>query len=218
MDAETAQDVRRNYAAMVENVDRWLGRYLDVLDERGEREDTLVVFASDHGEMLGDHGQWYKRSPYQPSVGVPLVVAGPGVESRGVVDEPASVLDLHATVLDAAGVDPGDVDSRSLWPYLAGRTDDHRDVVHSGVGNWRMAYDGRYKLVRGYDSGRTANDQAGEFDAWDEAATKYALRERDPVVFDLEADPGERENVADDHPGVVDRLTARTEVVRGDAG
>jgi len=215
MDADTAQAVRRNYAAMVENIDRWLARYLDELEARGEREDTLIVFASDHGEMLGDHGQWYKRSPYQPSVGVPLVVAGPGVRSRGVVDEPASVLDLHATFLDAAGVDPGETDSRSLLPYLTGETDGHRDVVFSGIGNWRLAFDGRYKLVRGYDTDSTANDQVGDADPWDEAETKYAIRDRGPVLFDLESDPGETENVAEDHPDVVADLTAHIETLRG---
>jgi choline-sulfatase len=82
------------------------GEFLDVLEQRGERNDTLVVFASDHSEMLGDHGFWYKQRPYQTSAGVPFVVSGPGVTDRGVVDIPATILDLHATVLDYAGLDP----------------------------------------------------------------------------------------------------------------
>ena len=216
MDAETSQEVRRNYAAMVENVDRWVGRFRERLTERGEWENTLVVFASDHGEMLGDHGQWYKRSPYHASVGVPLVVSGPGVEYRGVVDEPVSILDLHATILDFAGIDPHDVDSRSLRPYLAGETDLHRDVVYSGMGNWRMAFDGRYKLVLGYDLGRSANDQVEDADSWNEAETKYALRDRDPILFDRDEDPAETENVADAHPERVDRLSEAVRRIRGD--
>ena len=62
-DAETHQEIRRNYATMVENVDRWVGRFLQALEERGERDDTIVVYSSDHGESLGDRGNWYKRSP-----------------------------------------------------------------------------------------------------------------------------------------------------------
>lgn len=213
-DAATHQAVRRNYAAMVENLDRWVGEYLEELDARGELADTVVVFASDHGEMLGDRGQWYKRSPYRSSAGVPLVAAGPGVESRGVVDEPASVLDLHATFLDYAGVDPGPVDSRSLRPYLAGETDSHRAVAHSGLGPWRLAVDGRYKLVRGYDPGRSANEQVSAADAWDEAEVKYALRDRDPILFDLAADPDETENVAAERLEVVERLAGEIDAVR----
>ena len=217
MPSEKSQDVRRNYAAMCENYDRWLARYREHLKERGEWENTLVVFASDHGEMLGDRGQWNKRSPYHPSVGVPFVIAGPGIESRGVVDEPASVLDLHATLLDVAGVDPGDVDSRSLLPYLAGRTDNHRQVAHSGIGNWRLALDERYKLIRGYDPDRSANEQVGECDAWSEAATKNALGDRSPILLNRHADPKETENVADAHPGIVERLTESITAVRGES-
>jgi len=191
LDAETHQEIRRNYAAMCENFDQWLGEYLDVLEDRGEREDTIIVFTSDHGEMLGDHGRWAKGVPRHPSVGVPLIVAGPGIEARGRIDEPVSTLDLHATVLEYAGLDPGDVDSRSLCPYLEGETDDHRDVVQSGMGKgeedwWRLAFDGRYKLIA------AGKEHADEYDP--------------PVLFDLESDPGEQTDVADDYPDVVDRL------------
>jgi arylsulfatase A-like enzyme len=213
-DDETHQAVRRNYAAMVENIDRWLGRYLDRLEERGERENTLIVYASDHGEMLGDHGQWNKRSPYGPSAGVPLVIDGPGVASRGVVPEPATILDLHATFLDYAGVDPGDIDSESMRPYLDGAADGVREVVTSAIGPWRLAFDGRYKLIRGYDPDRTANEQVSEFDAWSEGDVNEVLEDRPPILFDHETDPDERENVASEHEDVVERLSAHVDVVR----
>jgi arylsulfatase A-like enzyme len=199
IDADHHQAVRRNYAAMVENVDRWTGRLLDVVDERDEAGNTVVVFAADHGEMLGDHGQWAKRSPYQPSAGVPFVVAGPGVDSRGAVDAPATLLDLHATVLDAAGLEPGPVDSRSLWPYLGGG-ESTRDVVCAGMDHWRLAFDGRHKLVRGYDP-----DADGD-DPWNETTVRRSLHERDPLLFDLERDPHETENLAGERPDVRDRL------------
>jgi arylsulfatase A-like enzyme len=216
------QAIRRNYAAMVENIDRWVDRFLDVVEERGEREETLVVFAADHGEMLGDHGDWYKRSPHQASAGVPMVVAGPGVESRGVVETPATVLDLHATVLDYGGRDPAAVDnamdSRTLRPYLEGAADagdppdagGPRDVVFSGYGPWRSAFDGRYKLVRGFGP----ETDFREFDPWDEAALEDALDGRDPLLFDLDSDRDERESVADGHPDVVDRLDAALDAAR----
>ena len=82
--------VRRNYSAMVTNIDRWTGIYLAELAKRGELENTIVVYSSDHGEMLGDHDLWGKWLPYQPSVGVPLVIAGPGVRKGFVSGAPAS--------------------------------------------------------------------------------------------------------------------------------
>ena len=215
LDAETHQEIRRNYAAICENVDRWLGRYLDVLEERGEREETLVVFASDHGELLGDYGGWTKSSPRQASAGVPLAVAGPDVESRGRVDEPASVLDLQATFLDYAGVDPGDVDSRSLRPYLEGETERHREVVRSGLDPWRLAFDGRYKLIVGYDDEHDplTGGVTGAFDPGDDRAeTRARIHERtDPILFDLREDPDESTDVADQHPDVVDRLRSHVD-------
>ncbi len=71
--------IRQNYAAMLENIDGWTGKYLDMLEQRGELDSTLIVYASDHGEMLGDHGRWGKSVPFHPSANVPLYVAGPGV-------------------------------------------------------------------------------------------------------------------------------------------
>jgi len=190
-DGRTHNEIRRNYAAMVENIDRWVGEYLDYLEETGELENTLVVFASDHGEMLGDHGRWKKHSPYEASVGVPMVVAGPGVEARGGTDEPASVVDLHATFLDYAGLDHGEVDSRSLRPFLSGETDDHRDCVHAGLGPWRMVSDGRYKLVEGYDDSQDGydlilgdKDQVNEYEALTEEEQRAVREQRPTMLFD----------------------------------
>jgi arylsulfatase A-like enzyme len=200
------QEIRRNYAAMIENVDRWVGRLLDVVEERGERENTIVVYASDHGEMLGDHGMWYKRSPYRGSVNVPLLISGPGVENRGVVEDPATTLDLHATFRDYAGVHTGENDSRTMRPYLEGVTDDHRDVVTSGVYHWRLAFDGRHKLVRGFDPSLNYGLERDDVDVWDETKLNTALQGRDPLLFDHGADPDELRNVAEDHPDVFGRL------------
>ncbi|WP_276256545.1 sulfatase family protein [Halomontanus rarus] len=199
IDDEHHQEIRRNYASMVENVDRWTELLLDAVDERDDLGETVVVFAADHGELLGHHGGWGKRSPYRASVGVPFVVAGPGVKSRGVVDAPATILDLHATVLEAAGLDPGPVDSRSMWPYLGGEGD-LRDVVCAGMDHWRLAFDGRHKLIRGFDPDATDDDP------WNETAVRRSLRDRDPLLFDLETDSGETENLFRERSDARDRL------------
>lgn len=214
-DPETHQEVRRNYAAMVENIDRWIGQFLDIVEERGERENTIVIYASDHGESLGDRGSWHKRSPYRESAGVPFLVSAEKVEQRGVVDVPATVLDVHATALDYAGLSVPGSQSRSMRPYLEGDTDQSpRDVVFSGVGPWRMASDGRYKLVRGFDPERPHNSQVSDFDSYDEAAVQRALANTGPLLYDLEDDPDELENIASRRTDLVRELDERIETLR----
>jgi arylsulfatase A-like enzyme len=194
--------IRRNYSAMVENIDRWLGRFLESLERRGQLDRTLVVFASDHGEMLGDHDRWGKTMPYEASASVPLIVRGLGVTPGKVHSGVASTLDLSATFLDFAGVSvPADMYSRSLRPVLTGTEKTGRTHVTSALGPWRLVCDGRYKLIRGFDP---ASRMEGEG-----LATAEAPADLPPLLFDLEADPGERENVADRHPEIVSRLTAR---------
>lgn len=179
---ETHVAIRQNYSAMVENIDRWLGIYVDELKKRGELDNTLIVFSSDHGEMLGDHNRWGKSVPYQPSIGVPLVVAGPGVRRGIQSDALVSIMDLAATFLDYAALPrPGGMDSRSLRPLLEGKTRSHREHLLSGLGKWRMAWDGRYKLIRGFDAGA--------------------------LLFDLDQDPLENANVAGQAPEVLERLS-----------
>jgi arylsulfatase A-like enzyme len=166
------QDVRRNYSAMVENIDRWTGLFLEKLTQRGELENTLIVFSSDHGEMLGDQNKWGKTHPNHPSVSVPLVIAGPTV-IHAETNDPTTILDLPATFLDYANASlPKTMDSRSLRPFLEGQTTRHRDVVFSGLRNWRMVYDGRYKYIEGYKD--------------------------TPQFFDLETDPLENHDLSTD--------------------
>ncbi len=186
-DAETHQRIRRNYAAMIENIDRHVGRFLDAVRARGELERTLVIYSSDHGEMLGDHNRWAKSLWYQPSVGVPLIVAGPGVRRGAATDALVSLHDLAATMLDYAGVaPPPGMDSRSLRPVLEGAARAHRPFLISALADWRMLWDGRYKLV---------------------------LSETEPPrLFDLRDDPWEDRDIAGTAPAEVDRLGAALEV------
>lgn len=211
VDPETGQEVRRNFAAMVEHLDERLESLIDAVRERGEVDETLIVFMSDHGEMLGDYGQWSKDSPYHSSVGVPLVMAGPGVADREPCDAPVTTLDIHATILDYAGLEPGDIDSRSMRPLLADETDRLRDVVYSGLSTWRMVYDGRFKLVRGFDPDRRDGTEYEPRGIEPNEVSRLTAR-REPILFDREN--GEGENVADEHPDVVSELTERMEEIR----
>ncbi len=178
---EEYNGVRQNFSAMVENIDRWVGLYVGELERRGDLDNTLIVFSSDHGDMLGDHDQWGKSKPRHGSVGVPLIAAGPGVKAGQVCDLPTTTLDLTATFLEAAGLDvPNTMDSRSLMSLFAGEAETHRDVVLSGLNEWRLAYDGRYKLIR---------DDKG-----------------DAILYDMATDPGECVDVLAQFPEATLRL------------
>jgi arylsulfatase len=196
---ETHAAIRQNYTAMIENIDRWAGLFLDEVEKRGELDNTVIAFSSDHGEMLGDHSLWGKTLPYQPSVGVPLIVAGPGVRKGVWSDALVSVMDLAATFLDYAGVArPADMDSRSFRPVLEDKTRSHREYVLSGLGRWRLVADNRYKLIRGYGP----NARVGERTA----AT--AVADVPPLLFDVENDPLENEDIAAKAEKEVRRLSA----------
>jgi arylsulfatase A-like enzyme len=182
-DAEDHQRNRRYYAAEIENIDRQVGRFIAAVEERGELDNTLVVYSSDHGEMLGDHNLWGKTTWREASAGIPLIAAGPGVRAGVTTGALASLHDLSATFLDYASLPPlPAMDARSLRGVLEGKTDRHRDYVLSALGNWRMAFDGRHKLVLGTD-----------------------LPEQ---LYDLQEDPLECRNAAAERPDVVRSMSA----------
>ena len=141
LDPAVQQTVRADYAAELENLDGLFSRLLAAVPPE-EAPRTYVIVASDHGEELGDHGNWGKTLPWQGSVAVPLLVAGPGVPAGAVVATPVGTMDIAGTVLDLAGVAPdaaNGMTTRSLRPLLAPapNASAYRDHVASGLGAWR---------------------------------------------------------------------------------
>jgi arylsulfatase A-like enzyme len=201
LDPDTHRRIRRNYTAMVENIDAIVGRYLQALEGLEQLDDTVIAFTSDHGEMLGDCDLWEKFVPHQPSLHVPLVIAGPGVAKGATIAAPMTLLDLHATVLEIAGAEPlPRVDSRSLVPVLADPSFSHRDMVFAGLGQWRIVYDGRYKLVAGFDPAvpRRVMENAS-FDLEDRSRWR---------LVEPASDPCETEDLSARLPEVAERLRA----------
>jgi len=201
------------YWAMCDLIDAQVGRMLESLNRTGQRDNTLVVFTSDHGEMLGDHGIYYKGPYcYDPAVRVPLIIAGPpavksGVRSQALVE----LVDLAPTLLDAAGLDrhPG-MHGRSLWPLLTGEADpnEHRDDVlcesydvDSDTGQPKafvtMVRTRTHKLcaVHGHDEGELydlAADPAETHNLWDapeHQPIKIAMLKRLSDRMTFTADP-----------------------------
>ncbi len=177
------------YYAMIEQIDDHVGRMLDCLDQSGQREDTLVIFTSDHGEMLGDHGLITKGCRfYEGLVHVPLIISWPGVISQGTrKGSLVELTDIAPTLLDYAGIEKGErMIGRSLRRLLESEVDAHRKFVRCeyyralsllapGREGWEGSYatmirTDRYKLVvyHGHEMGE---------------------------LFDLEADPSEFENL-----------------------
>ncbi len=159
--------IRAAYWAMVDLIDVQLGRILDYLEESGQMEDTLILFHSDHGENLGDHGM-YLKGPYfyENNIHVPLIIAYPSkIKGGRTSDALVELVDLAPTICDAAGIprEPG-MQGASLWPMLIGQAplDHHRSSVYCEFYNSNinhrnplafdtMVFDGRYKLVRVHD-------------------------------------------------------------------
>ncbi|MEA3401203.1 MAG: sulfatase [Armatimonadota bacterium] len=183
---EEMQNVRALYAGEVTLVDRWVGRLLDAAREMGFLDSSVIVFTSDHGEPLDDHGIVRKARPwlYEELAAVPLLVRLPDGAGAGQRREALVRLsDIAPTICDAVGVDrqPG-IHGTSLLPLVRGETDWVRDYAITGIHSRSAAIrDGRWSLLLPGASGQ---------------------RE----LYDREQDPAEQHDVAHEFPQEVDRL------------
>ncbi len=184
--------VKAAYYAMIENLDDKFGRIIDHLRSTGQLENTLVIFSSDHGELLGDHGLLYKGCKFfEGLVHVPLIISWPGTYDAGLKSNAlVESIDIAPTLLDAAGiVIPHYVQGQSLHRLLTGEKDPghHKDLVitdfNDSLGTSpidddtqaSMTFDGRYKLVvyhshRGLGELYDLREDPGEFvNLWQDA-------------------------------------------------
>jgi len=184
---------RRGYRAMIGQVDHWVGELVAAVAERGELESTVFVYTADHGEMAGDHGMLGKCVFFDPSVRVPLVIAGPGVKAGAATGALVELIDLGCTVCEIAGVAPHELDQgRSLVPVLSGASKLHRETVYVEMGCDRMLYDGRHKLMWGDPSSDTRELGRLHLDK------PVNIPPSPARLFDMAADPLEERDLADD--------------------
>jgi len=131
-DKEALYTMHRAYYGLVTYVDRKVGELLQALDDYGLRENTLVIFLSDHGDMLGERRMVQKRTFYEYSSRVPWIMAHPKLEASGVtVAEPVSIIDVMPTILDFIGTDDEKmtpIDGESVLPLVKGEQDPERAV------------------------------------------------------------------------------------------
>ena len=179
---------------MEAQIDTCFGRVLAKLDERSLTDNTIVIFTSDHGEFLGNHGLLHKGPPpYGDLNRVSFIMAGPGVPEGETTKAPSSHLDIMATALDLAGVDHDTIghDGASLKPVLQGET---------------LERDDRFLEFHPRIDPRTYNHTIVT-DDW--RLTLYPESDEDwGELFDLNADPGEHQNLFHDarHQATRDRL------------
>jgi len=124
------------YYAMVKEVDDWLGKILNKLDELGLTDNTMVIFTSDHGEMLGAHGLKGKFNFYEESSHIPIIIRFPGrIKPRTTVDSPVSNIDLFATILDYLDMPSTPSDGVSLRGLIEGTVNKNTYVVTEWLSN-----------------------------------------------------------------------------------
>jgi choline-sulfatase len=172
---------RRGYYGAISLVDDHLRTILDALDDAGLADDTIVLVTSDHGDMLGERGLWYKMAPFEGSIRVPLIVHCPRRFAARRVGAVASLLDLAPTLVELGGAARLEgLDGISLAGALAGGDLPERDVPLEYLAEGVRAP--QVTLVRG--------------------ALKLVRSHGEPdLVYDVDADPGERVNLADDVAG-----------------
>jgi arylsulfatase A-like enzyme len=147
--------IRQNYAAMLENIDRNIGTIVEKIKDRGEIDNTIIIYASDHGEMLGDFGKHGKQLPYRGSTHIPLVISGPSILKGYYNHQLVELQDLTSTILDYAQTSMKEANaSISLKGLLEENKKNHRQYQISALNlsrrenfGWKLIKNERYKLV-----------------------------------------------------------------------
>jgi choline-sulfatase len=179
-----SDDLRRQaiqaYWASISFMDAQVGRVLDALDRLGLADRTIVVFTSDHGYHLYDHGLWQKQSLFERSARVPLIVAAPGKAGNGRKTRAlAELVDLYPTLAELSGLPaPNYLEGVSLAPVLAEPARTVKDAAFTQV-------------RRGELNGYSIRTDRWRYTAWDEGRQGEQL-------YDMAADPGETTNLASD--------------------
>jgi uncharacterized sulfatase len=198
-----AEDNMRNflraYLASATFVDAQLGRVLAALDKQGLRDSTVVVFFSDHGFLLGEHGQWQKMSLFEPSARVPLIIAAPGAKGNGrVCRRTVELIDLYPTLAELCGLPaPDRVDGLSLKPFLDDPEAPSLKPAFTQVGR------GSGTAVF---QGRSVRTERYRYTEWDGG-------KRGRELYDHDADPHEYWNLASEpeHEATVQSLSKELE-------
>ncbi len=185
-DAQKMREARAAYYGLTSFMDHCVGRIVAALDASGQAEDTVIIYVSDHGDMLGDQGFWTKQVMYDASAGIPMIAAGPGFPAGQRVKTGTTLLDIAATAVDVTGVEHDDA-SRLLpgvsLRSIANAQDDPQRTIFSEY----------------HDGGSTTGTFMVRWKNW-----KYVYYVgHPPQLFDMDADPQELNDLAGDRSGNV---------------
>ena len=150
LEKELAQEIKEAYYATISFVDAQVGRILDQLEANGLDENTVVVFTSDHGYHMGEHGHWQKQTLFENSTRVPLIISVPNSENKGKMsNSPVELIDLYPTLMDLTNINtPEHVVGKSLKPLIRNV---NASVRESALTRWRNGYSiktKRYRLTK----------------------------------------------------------------------
>jgi arylsulfatase A-like enzyme len=173
---DLARQAIQAYYASISFADTQVGRILDALQAAGLAENTIVVFTSDHGYHMGEHGHWQKTTLFENAARVPLIMAGPGIVRGGEAESMAEMVDFYPTLAQLAGLDrPDFISGVSLAETL-------RDPSKST----------RTSALTQYDDGYSIRTKRYRYTEWGEAG------QQGRELYDHQIDPGEMKNLADD--------------------
>ena len=190
-DEKAVERLNSLYDGKIHFVDYYIGQVLEKLKELKLDEETLIVLTSDHGELLYEHIDcltFDHRSLYDSDIYVPLIMRGPSIPRRRSIDALASSIDIAPTILDITGLPPlRDVQGKSLLPLIRGKVNAAHNYIFAEqdvLERLHSVRDKRYKLI-------------------------YHLQDGRNQLYDTIADPGEKKDVAEQYPGIVQRLSAQ---------
>ncbi len=175
-----ARECTRAYYAAISFVDAQIGRVLDAVDRLGLRDNTIIVFWSDHGYHLGEHGLWFKQSCFEESARVPLIIIAPGQQSAGQVSPRlVELVDLYPTLAELAGLTPPkSLEGTSLRPLL-----------ENPKAAWSLPAFTQVERARG--PGHSVRTERWRYTEWDFGRLGAEL-------YDHQTDPQELHNLASD--------------------
>ena len=181
-DEQKMREAIAAYYGLCSFMDNCVGRILNALKQSGQINNTVILYVSDHGEMLGDHGLWTKQVMYEASAGVPMILSGPGVPQTKIVNTATSLLDIYQTAHDVCNVEyqsgiESSLPGESLLKLANQPNDPNRTI-----------------LSEYHDGGSTTGTFMIRWDKW-----KYVYYvDHLPQLFDLENDPDEMKDLSGD--------------------
>jgi arylsulfatase A-like enzyme len=176
------EEHRRGFAANVTFVDAMIGKVIDKLKADGVYDNTMIVFFSDHGIFMGNHGYAHKGTVFNEITNPSLIVYYPKKFKSGVVNKPVELLGLVKTTLDVAGASENDKKvpfGESFLPLLTGKGNYKTKYVFTEIEKATLCFDGRYR---------------------------YYANAVKPLLYDTQSDPNEMKDIAESNPEIVEKM------------